>query len=103
MMPIATQLENRSHLDPPGPARSAPATTGRHLASIHALCQESGRPFDEMAALYYSELARLSARATIADYLPVLLVKHVRQHYRQRREAHAPGDPQAGPLDWAGH
>ncbi|UUZ48177.1 DUF3562 domain-containing protein [Massilia sp. B-10] len=35
-----------------------------------------------MATLYQEELARLSARAAIADYLPVLVSKRLRQRYR---------------------
>jgi hypothetical protein len=59
----------------------------RHLASIRALSDEVGRPFDEIAAAYQCELLRLSAHASVLDYLPVLVCKHVRQLYRHRLQA----------------
>ncbi len=65
----------------------------RHLASIRSLCDEVGRPFDEIAAVYQCELRRLSAHAVVLDYLPVLVCKHVRQLYRRRFEARQQGDP----------
>lgn len=103
MMPIATQAESRARLNPAGPPSRAPDSTARHLASIHALCEEIGRPFEEMAAVYHSELTRLSARASVVDYLPVLAVKHVREQYRHRREALKPGDPRPEPVDSVVH
>jgi hypothetical protein len=64
----------------------------RHLASIRGLSDEVGRPFDEIAAAYQCELRRLSAHASVVDYLPVLVCKHVRQLYRHRLQALAQGD-----------
>jgi hypothetical protein len=59
-----------------------PMLRKRHLASIALLCEQLGLPFDDVAALYGAELARLAAQATVADFLPVLVGKHIRQHYR---------------------
>ncbi|MBC7453531.1 MAG: DUF3562 domain-containing protein [Massilia sp.] len=67
-----------------GAARRLAASSARHQASISALCDEIGGPFDELAALYQSELARLSATASVTDYLPVLVAKKVRGLFRQR-------------------
>lgn len=103
MMPIATQAGGQSRLDPARPASRAPVSTARHLASIHALCEEIGRPFEEMAAVYHSELARLSARASIMDYVPVLAVKHVRDYYRHQRDALEPDAAGTAPLDGVVH
>jgi hypothetical protein len=64
----------------------------RHLASIRVLSDEVGRPFDEIAAVYQCELVRLSAHASVIDYLPVLVCKHVRQLYRHRLQALAQAD-----------
>lgn len=54
----------------------------RHMAAIRAIAEEIGQPVEEVASLYQEELARLSARAAIADYLPVLVSKRLRQRYR---------------------
>jgi hypothetical protein len=67
----------------------------RHLASIRVLSDEVGRPFDEIAAVYQRELLRLSEHASVVDYLPVLVSKHVRQLYRHRLQALAQGDTYA--------
>ena len=65
----------------------------RHLASVQLLCHETGRPFDEIAEVYQCELRRLSAQASVLDYLPVLVCKKVRELYRRRVQAQAEGDP----------
>jgi hypothetical protein len=67
----------------------------RHLASIRGLSDEVGRPFDEIAAVYQGELLRLSAHASVLDYLPVLVCKHVRQLSRHRLQAQVQGDTYA--------
>lgn len=67
-----------------GATRRLATTAARHQASISALCEEIGVPLDELAALYQCELARLSATASVTDYLPVLAAKKVRRFYRQR-------------------
>lgn len=56
----------------------------RHLASIAALCDEFGCPFDELALAYECELVQLAAVATVMDYLPVLASKKVRTMFLQR-------------------
>lgn len=66
---------------------------GRHMGCINALCDEVGRPFHEVAALYYRELRQLSERAAVIDYLPVLVSKRVRQHYRHRLLAQGESNP----------
>jgi hypothetical protein len=76
----------------------------RHLASIRVLSDEVGRPFDEIAAVYQCELLRLSAQASVLDYLPVLVCKHVRLLYRHRLQALAQADtsyPIPGAAAWA--
>ena len=65
----------------------------RHLASIRALCDDLGRPFDEVAGVYQCELRHLLEKATVADYLPVLAAKRVRQLYLRRMQAILQGDP----------
>lgn len=59
----------------------------RHMACINSLCDEVGRPFQEVAEIYYSELRRLSENASVKDYLPVLVSKRVRRLYQQRLHA----------------
>ena len=72
----------------------------RHLASVQSLCDETGRPFDEIAEVYQCELRRLSAQASVLDYLPVLVGKKVRELYRRRVQARDEGDPCAQLLDF---
>ncbi|MEC5161337.1 hypothetical protein ACFDR9_002361 [Janthinobacterium sp. CG_23.3] len=84
MIPIVSQESNAREASPRSNARSESASTTRHMESIHALCNEIDRPFEELAALYQWELARLTAIASVWDYLPVLVVKHVREIYRHR-------------------
>lgn len=83
-------------LDPgdsvPCPSHVAVAAR-RHMGCINALCDEVGRPFQEVAELYHSELRQLSERAAVIDYLPVLVSKRVRQHYRMRPLALNEGNP----------
>jgi hypothetical protein len=59
----------------------------RHLASIEAICADAGRPFEEIAYVYQRELWRLWERASVVDFLPVIVNKHVRQHYAHRLHA----------------
>lgn len=79
-------------------AGAFPPAHSRHVANIQGLCNEMDRPFDEMAAAYESELARLMAVAAIEDYLPVLAEKHIRAVYRQRRERIEDGQTGAMPA-----
>ncbi|MEJ7805638.1 MAG: DUF3562 domain-containing protein [Telluria sp.] len=64
-----------------------------HLASVLHLCEQVGRPFDEVTEVYQCELLRLLAQASVADYLPVLVAKRVRQLYQHRVQARAAGAP----------
>jgi hypothetical protein len=58
----------------------------RHQASIRTMAEEFNRPLEEVAYFYREELARLRSRAAIADYLPVLVSKKIREHYRNTPE-----------------
>ncbi len=69
------------------------AAIRRHLSSIRLLCDQVGRPFDEVAAVYQCELRRLFDQASVVDYLPVLVSKRVRQLYQRRSQAREAGDP----------
>lgn len=72
----------------PGPCPFDVAVAARrHMACINALCDEVGRPFQEVAEIYHSELRRLSENASVMDYLPVLVSKRVRRLYQQRLHA----------------
>ena len=86
MMPIMADGRRATHLLPV--ERSA-STLQRHVASIQAICDEVGRPFEEIAGVYQCELLRMAAGAAVVDYLPVLVGKHVRALYKRRVEAHA--------------
>jgi Protein of unknown function (DUF3562) len=50
-----------------------------------ALAQQSHVPFDHVAQLYERELAVLTARARITDFLTILTTRKVREILRQRR------------------
>lgn len=63
------------------------ATLRRHLATIQAISDDVGRPFEEIAAVYQIELLRMAAHAAVVDYLPVLVEKHVRAFYKHRLHA----------------
>ena len=82
--------EAPSHLTSRHPAREdGPAlercasTLKRHLASIQAICDDVGRPLEEIASVYQIELLRMAADAAVVDYLPVLVEKHVRALYKR--------------------
>lgn len=72
---------------------TGPAAIRRHLVSIGLLCDEIGRPFDEVAAVYQCELRHLFDQASVVDYLPVLVSKRVRRLYQRRLQARDEGDP----------
>lgn len=55
----------------------------RHRSSMQAIAEEIQRPVDEIAELYEEVLKQLREHARIADYLPVLVTKKVKQIYRQ--------------------
>ena len=65
------------------------AALRRHMASVRSLCDEVGRPFDEVAEVYQCELFSVLAQASVADYLPVLVAKRVRLLYQRRVQARA--------------
>jgi hypothetical protein len=68
-----------------GQLRESPEDIQRHLVSIRIVAEEFDRPLEEVALFYLEELARLRPRATIADFLPVLVSKKIREHYRSAR------------------
>lgn len=74
-------------------ARHARSLSMQHLAAIRALAEETGRPPDEVAAVYQCQLVLLASNALVQDYLPVLVMKRVRCLYRQRLAT-----PPAGPA-----
>lgn len=73
--------------------RRGPATALLHRAAIQALAEETSRPVEEIAVVYQCELVRLASHAAVVDYLPVLVMKRVRQLYRHRLEALHQDDP----------
>ena len=87
-LPVATWAERSASGAPP--PRSAAM---RHVASIRALADEVGRPFDEVASIYQCELVRLAAHAVVLDFLPVLVAKRVRHMYKHRLDALHQHDP----------
>ena len=52
-----------------------------HEASIRAIADELGRPLNEIAALYQTELGLLAAHATVVDFLPIFITKRLRLRY----------------------
>ena len=68
-------------------AGRGPASALLHRAAIQALSEETSRPAEEIAIVYQCELVRLASGAAITDYLPVLVMKRVRQLYLHRLEA----------------
>ncbi len=69
------------------------AAIRRHVGAVRVLCDELGRPPEEVLGAYQCELRRLLAKAAVVDYLPVLVSKHVRQLYRRRLQAREQSDP----------
>ena len=55
-----------------------PALAPLHVYAIDALVQKTGRPLEEVAELYLSELTRLQSGARIQDYLVLLTSRRVR-------------------------
>ena len=75
--PITLHLHDALYVDP--------QDKQRHLATIHAVAEETQRPLEEVAALYEEVLTSMKLRASIFDYLPVLVSKKVKQFYRLSR------------------
>ncbi len=59
----------------------------QHLLVIQSLVDEVQRPFDEIAGVYQCELLRLERDAAVKEFLPVLVMKRVRDLYRHRLHA----------------
>src|SRR4029434_10680384 len=70
-----------------------PRESARHERAIAALAQQSHVPFDHVAQLYERELAVLTARARITDFLTILMTRKVREISRQRRHPAHTSDP----------
>ena len=62
-----------------------PCESARHERAIAALAQQSHVPFDHVAQLHEGELAVLTVRARITDFLTILTTRKVREILRQRR------------------
>ena len=63
-----------------------PRESAKHERAIAALAQQSHVLFDHVAQLYECELAVLTARARITDFLTILTTRKVREILRQRRQ-----------------
>jgi hypothetical protein len=50
----------------------------KHQDTINHLAKESGLPAWEIGRIYKAELHRLKADARVKDYLPVLLIRKVK-------------------------
>ncbi|MHB8742449.1 MAG: DUF3562 domain-containing protein [Sulfuricaulis sp.] len=58
--------------------------SSRHRDTIDHLAKESGLPASEIFRIYEAELQRLKTDAKVKDFLPVLLIRIVRDTIRQR-------------------
>jgi hypothetical protein len=54
----------------------------QHSSAIHMLSVNSGLPEDSVQQLYESELKTLTEHARIRDFLPVLVVRRIREKIR---------------------
>lgn len=63
------------------------SSAARHMAAVDALASEVQRPVAEIHLVYYAELTRLARCATVLDFLPVLVMKRVRDRYHLRLRA----------------
>lgn len=67
-------------------------------------CSQSHVPFDHIAQLYERELAVLTARARITDFLTILMTRKVREILRQRNHvARTPEAPAPREVDTCVH
>jgi hypothetical protein len=55
-----------------------------HLRAVLAIADEIDRPIEEIADLYEDVLKHMQARASISDYLPILVSKRVKQVFASR-------------------
>lgn len=60
----------------------------RHLHTMEQLAEEMHCPLQEIAPIYENTLAQLRGRALIHDFLPILVVKGVRNALRSKPGAH---------------
>lgn len=56
----------------------------RHRDTIDHLAKESGLPTWEISRIYEAELQRLKADAKVKDFLPVLIIRIVKDTIRQK-------------------
>lgn len=54
----------------------------RYCSSIESIARELAVPIDDVAARYQSTLATLAPRATVTDYIAILVEKKVKALYR---------------------
>ena len=57
----------------------------KHQDTIDHLAKESGMPVNEIGRIYEAELLRLKADARVKDYLPVLLIRKVKDTIKRKR------------------
>ncbi len=55
----------------------------RHTNTIEHLAQELQRPVQEIALLYVEILGPMLGRASVDDYLPLLVAKRIKQLLRK--------------------
>lgn len=56
----------------------------RHRDTIDYLAKESGLPVWEIGQIYETELQRLKAEARVKDFLPVLIIRIVKDTIRRK-------------------
>jgi hypothetical protein len=55
------------------------AEARRHCAEIESIASDLHCPYADVAVLYNATLAMLGARASVRNYLPMLVGRHVRE------------------------
>lgn len=60
----------------------SPLRDPRHRGAIQSLAQELGLPFDTVAVQYEELLREMATHARVADFLPVLVVKQLREVFK---------------------
>lgn len=55
-----------------------------HSAEIQAIAEKVDRPVSEVAAYYEEVLERMTATATVTNFLVALVSKKVRERYRRK-------------------
>lgn len=69
------------------------AARQRARYEIEAIAYELKRPVGEVAELYTLIYSELRPRALVVDFLPLLVARKVRLHYRRRLDAVVLGAP----------